>query len=368
MKVLILSGNTGEGHNSAAAAVAKVLTARGDNCDIVDALAFLSKRTSDFICGWHVRIYRRVPVLFNAGYKVVEKSQNGSSDTFLASFLKGGAEKLAAAIRDGGYDYVLSTHPFSAYMFTCAVKKCGIKVKSGFIATDYTCSPPVDKTLMDTYFIPHKLVAEEFTTRYIPKSKLFPSGLPVRGEFYTRHSKEAAKRALGLPEDKRNILLMCGSMGCGPLKELTVKLSAQLPEDVHLTVICGSNAKLKKRLDGLKLKRGNVRVLGYTKHIDYYMDSAELIVTKAGGITCTEAMVKRLPMVLINAVGGCETYNRTFFIGNGGALETSGKTQDLVVKLLNNPKLLHQMAEAMEKICPGNAAENICDFLHRKDM
>lgn len=367
MKVLILSSNTGEGHNSAAKAVEEALVARGDTCHTVDALEYLSKRTSDFICGWHVRLYRRTPGLFNMGYKVVERSQNGKSDTVFASFLKGGAEKLAAAVRDGGYDCVLSTHPFSAYMFTAAVKKCGLNVRSAFIATDYTCSPPVDKTLMDTYFIPHEDVTEEFTTHYIPEEKVVATGLPVRQEFYTRYSKAAAKRALGLPENKRNILLACGSMGCGPLKDLTAKLSRVLPDDVHLTVICGSNAKLKKKLDSLKFKRNNVRILGFTKHINYYMDSAELIVSKAGGITCTEAMVKRLPMVVINAVGGCESYNRTFFISNGGALETTGKTQDLVVRLLNNPKLLKQMSVAMDKIYPGNAALAICDYLHRKD-
>lgn len=367
MKVLILSCNTGQGHNSAAKAVEDVLTARGDVCHTVDALEYLSKRTSDFICNWHVRIYRFTPVLFNTGYKLVEKSQNGKDDTVLASFLKGGAEKLAADIKSGGYNYVLSTHPFSAYMFTAAVKKCGLNVKNAFIATDYTCSPPVDKTLMDAYFIPHIGVTEEFTSRYIPREKIVPTGLPVRSEFYTRHSKKAAKRALGLPADKRNVLLMCGSMGCGPLKELTAKLAHGIPNGAYLTVICGSNTKLRKKLESLTFERGNVRILGYTKNISYYMDSADLIVSKAGGITCTEAMVKRLPMVLINAVGGCETYNRTFFISNGGALETAGKTQDLVVRLLNNPRLLKQMSDAMDKIYPGNAAEAICDYLHRKD-
>lgn len=368
MKVLILTGNTGEGHNSASAAVAAALTARGDECVTADALAFLSKRTSEFICNWHSRIYRHIPFAFNIGYKMVERTQNGKEDTMSVAFLRGGIPKLAAAIKEGKYDCVLSTHPYSAYMLSGAIKKHGIKVKSGFIATDYTCSPPVDKTVLDWYFIPHESLKKDFAARYVPKEKIVGTGLPVRAEFYTRHSKQAAKRALGLPEDKDNILLMCGSMGCGPLKELTAKLSAKLPDSAHLTVVCGSNEGLKKKLDSLKYHRANVRVLGFTKNISLYMDSAEMIVTKAGGITCTEAMVKRLPMVLISAVGGCESYNRTFYISKGGALETSGKAQELVLKLLSNREQLKHMSAAMEAVFPGNAAENICNHLHRKDV
>ncbi len=367
MKVLILSSNTGEGHNSAAAAVAAELTARGDSCVIKDALAYISGGMSDFICGWHVRIYRKVPKLFNLGYKLVEKSQNGKSEAGFARFLKKGAAALKADVEENDYDLVLSTHPFSAYMFTTAVKKHGLKVKSGFIATDYTCSPPVDKTLMDVYFIPHEDVKGDFISKYIPEEKLVASGLPVREAFYKKYKKSSAKRALGLPEDKSNILLMCGSMGCGPLKQITEKLAKILPDSAFLTVICGSNKKLKQSLKTLPFPRKNVRVVGYTDNISYYMDSAEMIVTKAGGITCTESMVKRLPMVLINAVGGCETYNRTFFISKGGALETSGKITDLVLQLLKNPKLMDRMSAAMDSIYPGNGAVNICDYIHRKE-
>ena len=363
MKVLILSSNTGEGHNSAAAAVASKLTERGHSCDIKDALTYISGGMSDFICGWHVRLYRKAPKLFDLGYKVVEKGQNTKWGVGFAAFLNKGAKNLAADVRESGYDRVLSTHPFSAFMFTTAVKKYALTVKSGFIATDYTCSPPVERTCMDLYFIPHKEVAHDFLSKGIPEYKIVASGLPVRGEFYKRYNKTAAKRALGLPQDKHNLLLMCGSMGCGPLKQITQRLSVTMPDDAHLTVICGSNKKLKRELKTLRYPRGNVRVVGFTNRINYYMDSADMIITKAGGITCTEAMVKRLPMVLINAVGGCETYNRTFFISRGGAVETSGKITDLALQLLKKPRRLEDMSAAMDAIYPGNAAENICDYI-----
>ncbi len=367
MKILILSCNTGEGHNSAANAVAELMRPKGHECHIRDALAYLSRGVSSFICNWHVRIYRNIPFAFNIGYRLCEKGQNGKDRSVIMSFLKGGTDKLYAEIKEGDYDFVLSTHPFSAYMYTNVKKKHGVNIRSGFIATDYVCCPPVDKTDIDCYFIPHESLKADFTARFVPEERLYGTGLPVRPEFYKKYPKAVVKRALDLPDGKDNVLLMCGSMGCGPLKELAVSLSKALPDSAHLTVICGSNKRLKKSLDDHGFERGNVRVLGYTKNVHHYMDSAEFIITKAGGITCTESMVKGLPMVLVNAIGGCESYNRDFFTAKGGAVIAEGDVAELAVKLLSSKKKLKAMSAAMNALYMGNAAENICDIICGKE-
>lgn len=368
MKVLILSCNTGEGHNTAAKAIASALTARGDYCKIDDALAYLSEGMSDFISGWHVRIYRRAPFLFNTGYKVVEKTQNGKDKkTLMSRFFSGAEDKLALAVKEGDYDLVVCTHPFSAYMYTLMEKKHSLTPKTAFVATDYTCSPTVDKSKLDLYFIPHESLKSYFVNCFIPEHKLVATGMPVRSEFYRKTDKTIAKRGLGLPEDKRNLLLACGSMGCGPLKSLTLELSKKLPKDVCLTVVCGSNSKLKKQLDKLKLPQ-NVRILGFTNNVSLYMDSADFIITKAGGLTCSEALAKRLPLLFINAVGGCENYNRRFFVDNGMAVETKGSVTDAALELLEDNEKLASMAEAMNKIYSGNAAKNIAAVLHGEDF
>ncbi len=367
MKVLFLPCNTGEGHNAAAKAIATALRARGDNCEIIDALSFLSPATSDFVANWHVRIYRRTPFLFNAGYRMMEKGQDGSDDVhILTRLLMRGTKKLTETVKNGGYDVVVCTHPFSAYMYTLAEREGSLKPKTAFVATDYTCAPPVDKTKMDTYFIPHESLKSCFVNCYIPEHKLCPSGIPVRNQFYEKVEKEEAKKLLGIPEDKRNVLVACGSMGCGPLKDLTVELSKKLPSDAYLTVICGNNQKLKKRLDSLKLPQ-NVRVLGFTNNISLYMDSAEFIITKAGGLTCTEALAKKLPMLLVGVIGGCEKYNRRFFNDGGMSIEPKRHVADYAVKLYKTPAKLASMSSAMKKTAPGNSTDIICDFLHRED-
>ena len=64
MKVLILTCNTGQGHNSATAALIGAFARRGVSCDAADALRFLPSGVTGFISGWHTRLYRYLPLMF----------------------------------------------------------------------------------------------------------------------------------------------------------------------------------------------------------------------------------------------------------------------------------------------------------------
>ena len=117
MRVLILSCNTGEGHNSCAEALREYFTAQGAVCIVEDALRFLSDGMSDFISHWHTRIYRHMPDLFRTGYRFVEVHpsllQEGS---VVYRALTGGAGRLYRFLAEGGYDTVICVHVFAALM------------------------------------------------------------------------------------------------------------------------------------------------------------------------------------------------------------------------------------------------------------
>ena len=142
MKVLILSCNTGEGHNSCAAALEEECRNKNIPCDTEDALRFISPEVSRFISNWHVRIYRHAPGLFRVGYRAAEdhpaQFHEGSA---LYRYLTQGAEKLCGFIAGSGYDTVICTHTFAALMVSEVVKTHLPNLKTCFIATDYTCSP-----------------------------------------------------------------------------------------------------------------------------------------------------------------------------------------------------------------------------------
>ena len=232
MRLLILSCNTGEGHNSAAKAIREYFLSNNDECDIKDALAFWSPEKSKLISKGHVLIYRKFPKLFGVSYRFEENHPPKDGDeSLIYELVIKGCNSLYEFLQTEKYDAVVCTHVFSAMMMTELKKRRKINIRSYFVATDYTCSPGVNQTAMDAYFIPHKKLIKEFADNGLPMSRIIPSGIPVRRDFYNKTEPQKAKRTLSLPQDKRVALLMCGSMGCGPIKDLAELLPQQLPED-----------------------------------------------------------------------------------------------------------------------------------------
>ena len=135
MRILFLSCNTGEGHNSTAKAIMEVLEAQGASCEIRDVLAWLSPRFSKFICSWHARIYRYAPRLFDASYRAMEKRGAGA-DTSIYDILSLGAEKLWELLLEEQYDAVVCVHVFSGMMMTEVRRTWGVKIPCFFVATD----------------------------------------------------------------------------------------------------------------------------------------------------------------------------------------------------------------------------------------
>lgn len=365
MRVLILSCNTGGGHNSAASAIKEYFESVGVSCEIKDALAFDSQTKSDFISWGHVFIYRRIPRLFGASYKFIENHPpKPGTSSVIYDIVRKDAESLHDFLRETGYDIIVSTHIFASMILTEVRKKYLTNFKTYFIATDYTCSPGVDEIDAEAFFIPHKALISEFTGNGLPENKIVSSGIPVRRSFYEHVDAASAKRELDLPTDKRVILMMCGSMGCGPLRELAFTLAEGIPRDSVLVVICGNNEKLYEKFKKF-CDVPNVHIVGFTRKVHLYMDAASVILTKPGGLSSTEAATKGLPMVLIDAVPGCESKNMEFFVQNGFAV-TDETIEGLTAKvnlLLDDEEKAKKMSLALRESFSEYAAEKIGRYI-----
>ncbi len=367
MKVLILSCNTGGGHNVCAGAIQEVCQANDQPCDIVDALGLISPGFSRFVAWGHVFIYRRIPWLFPIGYGLSEKyaANPRGEKALLYRLFYLGSSKLANLIQTGGYTQVISTHPFSAIMLTETQRRYQLPVKTAFIATDYTCSPTVKDTNLDWYVIPHGDLTEEFLCPNIPKEKIIACGIPIRQMFYARLPKGEAKQRLKLSDQCFHILVMCGSMGCGPMRKISKELTRQLSKNTRITIVCGTNQRLQRKLECKLSGDDRIRIMGYVGDMGLLLSSADLYVTKPGGISVTEAAARNVPMVLVDTVGGCERYNGEFYARRGCAV-MSKDTRILMksCKLLQTDKVrCDRMAESLRPMQKQNAAAYIYETL-----
>lgn len=366
MKLLILSGSTGQGHNSVANAIGQELTLRGHTWECRDGLSFISSQAARFFSWGHCYMYRHLPLLFRRGYSWAEKHPSLLEKNAPArKYLSRGARELRLYLEQGQFDAIVCTHVFSAVILTEALRQYPMDVRTAFVATDYTCSPGVESTGMDLYFLPHPDLREEFLRHRLPESGLVDSAIPLRPVFCAAADKRAAKRELGISPEHRHILLVCGSMGCGPMKELAEKLIRRLPPQVELTIVCGTNQALRDKLTKAYGDRGHIHILGYTEDMPLLMDSADLYLTKPGGISTTEAAAKGLPMVFVDAVAGCEKYNLQFFLKKGAAVtdKNSAKLAKICVALLNDPCRLEGMGKAARGLALDGGAAVVCDTL-----
>ena len=298
MKILILSCNTGEGHNSCPRAISEELERKGDWGYIAEGLAFLSTGTSKFVSGWHTRLYRYFPRLYGKGYEYAEKHpMNIKKHTAAYRMIRRGAKRLRKVIKAGGYDGVICTHLFPAMMVTGLVKKGTVTIPACFVATDYTASPGCEKVSLPT-ITPHPDLTGEFQAVGIPAENILAYGIPVRSMFTEKTDKAEAKRKAGLDPERLHMVIMGGSMGCGPMEDVLAEIAAGMPENIELTVICGTNKQTAEKLRRRHGENPRVHIRGYVKDMSLMLDSADLYLTKAGGISTTEAAIKGVPLVL----------------------------------------------------------------------
>lgn len=233
------------------------------------------------------------------------------------------------------------------------------------IGTDYTCIPFWEETDCDYYVIPHEDLIDEFAKRGVPREKLLPWGIPVRQNFMKEWDKREARKICHIPQESKSYLVMGGSMGFGKIQIFVLELARRMEADENMVVICGNNKKLETLLKRELVHRKNVRVLGYTDQVAAYMAACDVIFTKPGGLSSTEAAVMGIPMVHTNPIPGCETKNVEFFQKHGMSIGKRSFVGQVRAgeKLLEREKLRVEMQEAQKKNSRPEAAERICKLL-----
>lgn len=361
MRVLLLSCNTGGGHNSAAGAVMNEFESRGVVCDRVDALTFISEVHSEIVSNGHSYIYRHLPQLFGVGYRFEEKHP----PKFIYEQMALGAKKLAQHVVDGRYDAIVCTHIFAAMMVTEAYKKYAITIPQYLVITDYCAYPGTEMVDVERFFVPAESLRAVYTGLGVASERVIASGIPISSAFMATSEKRSARRKLHLPESGKMVLLFSGSIGCGRLHRVAPELEQQLPEDTTLVIICGNNHRLHKQLK--RVCTDKTVVVGFTNRVYEYMTAADLCISKPGGLSVTEMLVKQLPMVLMLSVPGCESRNQEFFVGHRAAIGTDDWNAAIreSTRLIADHERMQEMQANLQSIGYPGGATVIADTVIR---
>lgn len=363
MKVLILSCGTGGGHHAAAKAIEEELTRREVEVSLVDPFRLVSARVSRVVSNLYIRIVQKAPFLFGVIYMLgalVDKLP-GFSPVYYAN--KWGAKHLKTYLSAEQPDVVVTTHLYPAEMLTYLKRSIDTLPPTMFVSTDYTCIPFVGETDCDVYVIPQKELAKTCVRHGIAKERILPLGIPVSGAFVHKLPKDEARSRLELPKEGRMILLAGGSMGAGQLAQLTAGLRHYLQEDDRLIVICGTNEKLFRKMERQWGTDSKIRLLKRTEEMPVYFAACDLLYTKPGGLTSTEAAAAGIPFVHMNPIPGCESANRRFFVKRGLSASHPGISGQIHagMRLLQDSSYRERMQKRQKSLLPQEAAKAICD-------
>ena len=367
MKVLLLSCLTGDGHNSAARAVQNELDMRGIYNEIADPVSFRSEKAKRVVSSAYNNMIRKTPKTFGAVYKAgkLYDSTGLTSPVYWANSMY--ARRLNNYIAENGFDAVVCTHLFGMEAMTAIKKKCGGSVPCYGILTDYTNIPFLCETALDGYFVPHENIKEQLCKRGIPKESVFCTGIPVAAKFNKHYEKKQAREMLDMVPDKKVFLIMTGGVGCENMLALCDEFVNLNDENTVAYVLVGRNADMKNRIDEKYRACGRVYSVPFTDQVNVYMNAADVLLSKSGGLSSTEAAVANVPFVCVKPIPGCETENARFFASKGMALYADSYKQaaENAYALVNNTEKSEQMIASQRLNINPYAARDIVDLIMR---
>jgi len=360
MRVLLLTVTTGQGHNQAAKSLCDCFDEKVIENKYLDVFEYINPVIKEALSYGYIMSTKRFSKLYGKVYQVVE--QNNRERLMLKITSNIMATKLVDLIDEYAPDTIVCTHVFSSLLISAVKHKINRNVKTVGIVTDFTIHPLWENTDLDYYITASELLSNQAEKKGIPREKLLPIGIPIKPKFAQKTYKKSAREMLGL-EDRRTVLVMSGSMGYGKVDKVIDELD-QSPLDFQIVSICGFNEKLFKRINKKKTNKKLIN-LSFSDKVDLYMDAADCIVTKPGGLTTSEALAKGVPMIMINPIPGQEDRNVEFLLNNGAALKVS-KTftvDDAVYQLFSNTMRFNTLKETVAYLGKPNSTNDFVNFI-----
>lgn len=375
-KVLIMTASTGGGHNRAAKAIVEEIEKRSFNgekieCKIIDSLKLVNQTMDKIISEGYEMSAKYTPNAYGKAYNISDKKFFGLHEFKNNPLSLWMAKKFKKMIIEEKPDLIIGTHAFPLVALSKLKKASrGDETEDTFpfpplisVLTDYTAHSTYLQNEIDYYICGDEYVKELLIEDGIPENRIKPFGIPVEKSFMESRPKEEVFSELGLDPNKKTVLLMGGSFGAGNIKG-TLDDLVQIERDFQILVITGKNEGLKKslidRANGYDSKIG-IKIIGFTDIMNDILSSIDILVTKPGGLTTTEALLKEVPMIIPYFIPGQEGENLDFLTNCGVAIRTTNKisVKSAIKVLLDNPERLDNIKKNIRVIKKMNSSENI---------
>ena len=366
-RVLFLFSDTGGGHRSAFQAIQDAMEIRFGDAVAFDAVDVLRE------CKWPLNkqpeLYPRVVNTSKLLWALMYHSFDGKHRTRLARQIiyRNNRRNLRRIVSEHPADVVVCTHSVIANPTFRAFLTLEERPPFLTVVTDLVTTPSFwYDPRVDHCFVPTEIAFRRGIRLGMSPSQMQITGLPVNPHFInSMTTKEEARAEFGFDPELPAVLIVAGSEGMGTLFKLVRALDSQRL-DAQLVVICGRNEKLKSRLENRNWNNIH-HIFGYVTNyheMPRIMAASDVIVTKAGPSTISEAAIAGLPMIISDRIPGQETGNVRLVTENdaGVYLPKPERVADLIVEWLHEgPERLQQRAANAKRIARPDAVWEIAD-------
>ncbi len=357
--ILILSASYGGGHNQVARALTQELQIQAPGIkittiDYCDLLFPLINRISQFS---YTQSIRHFPVGYALYYQA---TGNISSDSFWQRRLnRMGYSELIMLVNRLEPRVIISTFPLPAGVLS-QMKEAGVlNIPVVTVITDMCIHSQWIHSKTDLYLVGSPEVAVGLEKRGVSRDKIGITGIPILPVFKQSINREKVKREFDLDSKAKVLLFMGGNDGIFGTNHFNFLLR-DLPPDVQPIIITGSNQDLYERLHSTSYQKYRVRTYRYVEDIAGLMKVSDLLVTKAGGVTISEAIAVGLPMIIFKPTPGHEEANARFLAKHraGFVVKRDLGLKKVINRMIIDDDLRQYFGRNCIKIATPNSAEN----------
>jgi processive 1,2-diacylglycerol beta-glucosyltransferase len=356
-KILILYATAGIGHKKAALAVKAALdeiAPKDTEVTIADALDY----TNAFFKWSYLQAYlfmvNKLPTFWGIAYYLTDNyfvnllvCYLRRLNNWMNSFV------LVKYLQASKPDVVISTHFFASEVIGELIKNGGLNSRLITVVTDYRLHSWWLAPRTDTYVVAGNDARDDLIRWKVDPSIIKVYGIPVEPAFTKGIDKAAVAQKAGFVRDLFTILVIGGGFGVGPIEDIA-KAVGRLSKKAQLAVICGHNEELVSKIEALRpgMKNITLKVMGFVNNVHEYMGIADVLISKSGGITVSEALARELPMIVIAPIIGQETRNCGFIVKSGAAIKLSRVSQldGTLEGLAANPEKMKRLKDAIHAI------------------
>ncbi len=357
-RVLLFYLTENSGHHRAALALQEALqAARGVDAQLVNTLRLTHPFLENIVLSTYVGMLKSAPEVWDYLYDNHKVKQR--IELFQKLVHKVKAHKLMRLLSEHAPAVLVCTQAFPCGLIADCKQEKNLQTPLIAVITDYMAHAYWVYDQVDLYIVPSEDARDQLLSYGVSKDKVRVLGIPISPTFNHRPDPHAIKRKFGFSGALPMVLIMGGGRGLGPIERVVEELDG-VDVPFEMLALTGTNRRLESCLKRKrKWMQKRLGVQGHVSDVASLMAVSDVLISKPGGLTISEAMASTLPVILLDPLPGQEARNARFLLRNKACVlaDTARDAAGQVRHWLKNPRLLEQARENIRRLRRPNAAE-----------